>query len=127
MRAFGEIEIYDKKRLAFAFRHVDGVTKLYLGDDGVCFQMQVADHEEKSNIARLDLPKELAIAATAKAVFEQVHLQDHMSRDGKRLEGAAFPDICAEVRVDPFTVPSESRRVFGVWARRMPVPQVVAA
>lgn len=117
MRAFGEVEIYDGRKLPFGFIHSDGITKLTLGDDGVCFQMQVPDHEAESNIARLDLPKELAIAATAKAVFEQAYLQGHMSRDGAIGQGSPFPDISAQVRAGR-VVPNDIRPVHSVWARR---------
>lgn len=121
MRAFGEVEIYDGKKIPFGFTHSDGVTKLILGDDGICFQMRVPDYDAQSSIARIDLPKELAIAATAKAIFEQAHLAGHLKRDGSANEPPPFPDIPAAVHIEEPIRELGPQRMHAVWARRFVV------
>jgi hypothetical protein len=121
-----KIEIYDSQKLSFAFSDVGGETYLTFGDDVVSYHLQVPTYNPQISTEKTKLPEELRTPNTAKAVFERLHVDGHISRDGMEALDSHFRQVSATVRLDK-PLPGEVRRTAGVWAtRQLPALDKVA-
>ena len=121
MNIFGTFEGYEGD-VYYAFNNdQQGGVRLQLGPGGQSanFQVTVPKYDGASNVERSRLPEELAISATAKAVFEQAYLAGHLKRDGSKNNQSQFPDTPASVRLEKPIWSLGPHRAHGVRARRI--------